>query len=216
MPAQPLNLKERAVLLALLAEARPLTNAELQESAGLRLDGASRLKLNDLKLVTSVKEGRSFVHEITDDGAAWCADELTAERPERSGAGGGALYAILAGLQRYLQRTGQALADLFQPPEPAGEVEEVVPVEDLETRIRAAYKVLSSKSGSTWVGLVTLRPALSDVPRDDLDAALQLLSRQPGVHVQAEANQQALTAADHEAAVNFGDSSRHLLKIENP
>lgn len=205
MPAQSLTLKERAVLLALLAEARPLTNTELQESAGLRLDGASRLKLNDLKLVTSVKEGRSFVHEITDDGAAWCADELTAERPERSGAGGGALYAILAGLQRYLQRTGQALADLFQPPEP---------VEDLETRIRAGYRALSSKSGSSWIGLAALRANLADVDRTDLDAALQQLSRQPGVHLQAEANQQVLTEDDHEAAVHFGGSSRHVLKID--
>ncbi|WBQ05341.1 hypothetical protein [Kribbella sp. CA-293567] len=207
MPAQPLNLKERAVLLALLAEARPLTNAELRESAGITLDGASRLKLNELKLVSSSKEGRAFVHEITDDGAAWCADELTAERPERSGAGGGALYAVLAGLQRYLQRTGQLLSDLFQPAEP---------VDDLETRVRTAYGVLSSKSGSSWVGLAALRAELTDVDRADLDAVLQQLSRQPGVHVQAEANQQALTGEDHEAAVRFGGSSRHLLKIDNP
>jgi hypothetical protein len=205
--AQPLTLKERAVLLALLAEARPLTNAELYDAASVKLDGASRLRLNDLKLVTTVKQGRAFVHEITDDGAAWCTQELTAERPARSGAGGGALYAILAGLQRYLQRTGQALGDLFQAAEPT---------DDLETRIRTAYGVLSSKSGSTWVGLAALRADLDDIDRDDLDATLQQLSRQPGVHVQAEANQQALTADDHEAAVRFGGSSRHLLKIDNP
>ncbi|MDX6260307.1 MAG: hypothetical protein QOH84_1995 [Kribbellaceae bacterium] len=203
MPAQPLNLKERAVLLALLAEARPMTNAELYDSAGLKLDGASRLRLNDLKLVTSEKVGRSFVHEITDDGAAWCTAELTAERPLRSGAGGGALYAILGGLQRYLQRTGQALADIFQPAEP-----------DLETRIRTAYGTLSAKSGSTWVGLAALRAELTSVNREELDAALQQLSREPGVHVQAGANQQVLTSADHEAAVRFGGSSRHLLKID--
>jgi len=204
VPAQPLNLKERAVLLALLAEARPLTNAELLDSAGLKLDGASRHRLNDLKLVTSEKQGRAFVHEITDDGAAWCAKELTAERPERSGAGGGALYAILGGLQRYLQRTGQLLSDLFQPATP------------VETRIRTAYGALSSKSESTWVGLAALRTELADVVRADLDAALQQLSRQPGIHVQAEANQQALTQDDHDAAVRFGGSSRHLLKIDNP
>jgi hypothetical protein len=206
VPAQPLNLTERAVLLALLAEARPLTNAELHASAGVKLEGASRIKLNDLKLVTTEKVGRAFVFELTDDGAAWCQDELGNERPGRAGPGGGALYAILGGLQRYLQRTGQQLSDLFRPTEPEL---------DLEARIRAAYQRLSARSGSTWVGLVALRLELPDDARGDVDAALQQLSRQPGVHVQAEANQQALTDADREAAVHFGGSSRHLLKIEN-
>jgi hypothetical protein len=113
------------------------------------------------------------------------------------------LYAILGGLQRYLQRTGQALADLFQPAEP-----------DLEARIRTAYGTLSTRSGSTWVGLAALRAELVPVDREELDAALQQLSREPGVHVQAEANQQVLTPADHQAAVTFGGSSRHLLKID--
>jgi hypothetical protein len=203
VPAQPLNLKERAVLLALLAEARPMTNAELYDSAGLKLDGASRLRLNDLKLVTSEKVGRSFIHEITDDGAAWCTAELTAERPLRSGAGGGALYTILGGLHRYLQRTGQVLADVFKPAEP-----------DLETRIRTAYSTLTARTGSTWVGLAALRVELAGADREEMDAALQRLSREPGVHVQAEANQQVLTLADHDAAVRFGGSSRHLLKID--
>lgn len=207
MPAQSLTLKERAVLLALLAEARPLTNTELREAAGLTLDGASRYKLNDLKLVTSEKAGRSFVHELTDDGTAWCAKELGAERPERAGSIGGALYAVLSGLQRYLQRTGQVLADLFPGAEPES---------DVEARIRTAYRKLSSASGLPWVGLAALRAELPDVAREDVDAALQQLSRQPGIHVQAEANQQALRDADHEAAVRFGGSSRHLLKIENP
>jgi hypothetical protein len=207
VPAQSLTTKERAVLLALLAEARPVTNAELRAAASLGLDGASRRKLNDLKLVTSEKVGRSFVHELTDDGWAWCAKELGAERPERAGSMGGALYAVLAGLQRYLQRTGHLLSELFQPAEPDV---------DTETRIRSAYRKLSSASGSPWVGLAALRAELADVTREDVDAALQQLSRQPGIHVQAEANQQALIDADHEAAVRFGGSSRHLLKIENP
>ncbi|TCC43615.1 hypothetical protein [Kribbella sindirgiensis] len=205
MPAQSLTLKERAVLLALLAEARPITNVELREAAGLTLDGASRYKLNDLKLVISQKEGRSFVHELTEDGTKWCENELSAERPERAGSVGGALYALLAGLHRYLQRTGLRLVELFPAAEP-----------DLETRIRSAYRTLSADSGLPWVGLVALRNELADVAREELDSALQQLSRQPGIHVQAEANQQALTDADHESAVRFGGSSRHLLKIENP
>lgn len=207
MPAQSLTLKERSVLFALLAQGRPLTNPELREATGLTLDGANRHKLNDLKLVTSEKVGRSFVHELTDDGAVWCEHELAAERPDRAGSVGGALYALLGGLHRYLQRTGQRLVDLFPATEPES---------DVESRIRTAYSKLSAASGLPWVGLAALRGELPDVPREELDRALEQLSWQPGVHVQAEANQQALRQADHDAAVRFGGSSRHLLKIENP
>ena len=206
MSAQSLNLKERAVLLALLAEARPLTNAELKAAAGVTLDGASRHKLNDLKLVSTVKEGRAFVHELTDDGAVWCDSELGADRPDRAGPGGGALYAVLAGLQRYLKRTGERLSDLFQPAED----------DDLEAQIRSAYSQLSKDSESSWVAIAALRGELAGASRDDVDAALRNMSKLPGVHLQAEANQQALTEADHDAAIRFGGSSRHLLKIENP
>ncbi|MGC4936686.1 hypothetical protein [Kribbella sp. DT2] len=249
MPAQELTLKERAVLLGLLAEGRAMTNTDLSAAAGVKLDGASRLKLNDLKLVTSVKEGRGFVHELTEAGAQWCDDELAAERPERAGAGGGALYAILGGLQRYLQRTGQRLVDIFQPDDapsgtaPAtaeereraaaekvgsapgeagsvlGEAGAVLGEElgsDPADRIRAAYARLSREPGESWLALRVLRADLADLSRAEIDSALQQLSREPGVHVQAEANQQSLTDEDHAAAVRFGASSRHLLKIENP
>jgi hypothetical protein len=221
VPAQELTLKERAVLLGLLAEGRALTNTDLYAAAGVKLDGASRLKLNDLKLVASVKEGRAFVHELTEAGARWCDEELAAERPERSGAGGGALYAILGGLQRYLQRTGQRLVDIFQPEDaPGGTVPATPAVEeqgpDPAGRVRAAYARLSREPGESWLALRVLRTDLADLSRDEVDNALQQLSREPGVHVQAEANQQSLTDEDHAAAVRFGASSRHLLKIENP
>lgn len=220
MPPEQLTLKERAVLLGLLAEGRALTNTDLYAAAGVKLDGTSRLKLNELKLVASVKEGRAFVHELTEAGAQWCDEELAAERPERSGAGGGALYAILGGLQRYLQRTGQRLVDIFQPGEPEDVVPATPDVEEPKTdpagQIRAAYARLSRDPGESWLALRVLRADLSDLSREEVDSALQQLSREPGVHVQAEANQQSLTDADHDAAVRFGASSRHLLKIENP
>jgi chromosome segregation and condensation protein ScpB len=68
VPTDQLTLRERATLLALMAEARELTNAELREIAGFTLDGRPRRRLNEQKLVTSRKLGRSFTHELTDDG----------------------------------------------------------------------------------------------------------------------------------------------------
>ena len=45
--------RERAVLFALLAAARKVSNAELAALIGIRLDGEMRRRLNDLKLVES-------------------------------------------------------------------------------------------------------------------------------------------------------------------
>lgn len=98
---------------------------------------------------------------------------------------------------------------------------------DLELAIEKAYRMvvaLAEVDGvkQRWVGLVQLREQLDQArlrdglavyPRAEVDAALERLARQPGVHVQGEANQQALTAADRAAAVRFGGAERHLLQI---
>jgi hypothetical protein len=52
MQSADLSVKERAVLFALLGEAREVTNSQLADRAGFRLDGKERRKLNDLKLST--------------------------------------------------------------------------------------------------------------------------------------------------------------------
>jgi len=101
----------------------------------------------------------------------------------------------------------------------------------LENAIRRAYDmllVLGDEDGiepRRWVGMAELRAELDadrqahgaqPYDRGEVDAALQRLSWEPGVHVQEEANRQALTDADRDAAVRFGGSSRHILLIEEP
>ncbi|GAA3144692.1 hypothetical protein JOF29_005702 [Kribbella aluminosa] len=100
----------------------------------------------------------------------------------------------------------------------------------LDNAIRRAYDmllILGDEDGieRRWVGMVELRAELDadrraagvePYDRSEVDAALRRLSREPGVHVQEEANRQALTDADHDAAVRFGGSSRHILLIEEP
>lgn len=199
MPDNQLTLSERCVLLVLMAEARELTNAELHASAGITLDGRYRRRLNELDLVSSTKVKRAFVHELTDRGAVWCAEELSRVRPVRSGYAGGALYAVLAGLGRHLDHTGHALADIFTP--------------DVPARIAAAYTELSRGNG-TPVRLAVLRDRLDDVARPRFDQALELLARRAGVHVRAESDQKTLTDEDRAAAITLGGTPRHLLTIE--
>jgi hypothetical protein len=181
-----------------MAAARELTNAELRAAAGFTLDGRPRRRLNEQKLVTSRKVGRGFAHELTDDGWAWCEAELCAQRPDRSGSFGGALYTLLAGLHRYVARGGR-LHEIFTP--------------DVEAVIRGAYRELAGATGG-WVGLAELREKLLGVSREAVDAELERMASTPGVHVQAESNQKTLTEADRAAAVRFGGDERHLLMIE--
>ncbi|MRH90921.1 hypothetical protein GFY24_26360 [Nocardia sp. SYP-A9097] len=194
-----LTASERCALLVLMAEARELTNAELYATAGIKLDGKHRRHLNDLGLVSSTMVNRAFVHELSDRGAVWCDTELSRERPERSGSAGGALYALLAGLRRYLDDSGVALADIFRP--------------DVASQVEAAYAELTRGRG-TPLRLADLRDRLGGVPRDQVDRALEALARRNHIHVRAEADQKTLTPQDQEAAVVLGGTPRHLLTIE--
>src|SRR5260221_12332120 len=124
MQPEDLSVKERAVLFALMGEAREVSNPELAEHAGFRLDGKERRKLNDLKLVASQKTGRTFTHELTDAGWRWCGTQLSAGLPGKASSSEGALYAVLGGLARYLDYTDQSLADLFRQ-RAANEISEI-------------------------------------------------------------------------------------------
>jgi hypothetical protein len=201
MPDERLTLSERCVLLVLMAEARELTNADLHAVAGLKLDGKYRKHLNDLGLVGSTMVGRAYVHELTDPGALWCAQELSGERPARSGPAGGALYAILRGLRRHLEDTGHTLPETFKA--------------DVQSQVEAAYADITDGSGES-IRLAVLRERLDGVPKGEVDRALELLARRADVHVRAESDQKTLTGQDIEAAVVLGGTPRHRLMIEVP
>ncbi len=235
MASETLTNSEVASLLVLMAEAREIANPELRATYGLTIDGQSRLKLNKLKLVESNKRGRSYVHLLTDGGWARCAAEFGSPVPlngRASAATQGALYAILASLQRHFQRHDLVPAEVFEPArdedEPnaptIGETRiRETPVDgilagagssspDVEAKIRTSYRTLVRRPGE-WVGLAALRPSLGDVPRAAVDAALKRLARIPGISVVPEENQKMLSAADRAAAVNIGNQANHYLAI---
>jgi hypothetical protein len=211
-----LGIKERAALLALMAEAKEISNAELKERIGFGLDGDPRRKLNDLKLVSSQRLGKSgqYVHELTDDGWAWCARELAGAPPLHAGSVAGALYAVLAGLHRYLERNALQLSDVFVPSGEAGSREHE-PKPDAESRIKAAYRSLAKERGD-WVRLSRLRRLLADLPKTDVDAALQRMQRERHASLVPDSNQKMLNEEDHEAAVWIGGEFKHLLALDDP
>jgi hypothetical protein len=114
----PLGAQHLSALFALMGAAREISNTELQELAGFRIDGELRRTLNERHLVVSTRHGgnnKPFVHELTDAGWKRCEAELAGERPEGSGHLGGAFYMVLDGLGRYLRHENKILADIFHP-----------------------------------------------------------------------------------------------------
>lgn len=210
---------ERAVLIVLMAESRPVANPELA-ALGPALDKPGRDKLNALGLIESERVKGRYVHELTDRGWALCRDIVAAGPPPRSTGPAKTLYTVLGALGRYLQRSEVSLAELFWPaetseaetPEAETREAETPEAETLEDRVRVAYARLAPRPGG-WVRLAELRAALGDA-RGDVDTALTALSRAPGVSVIPEEDQKKLTPDDRAAAVMIGDRPKHLIAIE--
>ncbi|WIV55186.1 hypothetical protein [Amycolatopsis nalaikhensis] len=215
--------KQTAAMFTLMVLGREVPNKELEETVGFTLTGKDRTHLDELGYVASEPTGprRSFVHQLSDRGWAWCEDELAVGSPpppRGHSTLAAALYVLLGGLHEYLVREDKRLFEVFGPAglRPAGPVQEResedTSVGNLEDRIRIAYKELV-KEPRGWVGLVDLRPKLG-APAAEVDAVLKELSRDGKVHLVPEDNRKVLTAADHEAAIRIGGEDNHLLSIE--
>lgn len=194
---------EQAVLLVLMAEARPVRNTELA-SLGPALDKPTRNRLIHLRLIETDTSVRPMEHDLTDAGWVACAKLIGADTPEQSKPQGKALYTVLRALRRYFNRNDLAPGEVFLP----------LDTVDIEAEVRAAYVRLTATAGG-WVDLVRLRAELPDVTKPDLDAALTRMYRIPGVSLIPEENQKTLTAEDRAAAVEIGDQAKHLIAIEN-
>lgn len=214
MSRDDLTARQRAVLFALLSEARQVANPELKELIGVSLDGAERRRLNDRKLVESAKVGRAFAHELTDKGWRWCNQELAAAPGERAGSLERAHRLVFGVFARYLDAAGLTLADIVRPggADLAG-VAGLYDVTDTAARIEAGYRSLAAAPGE-FISLRELRLRVPDRPRPDVDAALAALFTAQRVNLIPQSNQQALSDADREAALRIGGEYKHLISIE--
>ena len=197
---------ERAVLLVLMAQSRPVPNPDLS-ALGPKLEKVGRDKLNELGLIESDRSGGRFVHELTDRGWHLCREILSAGAPPRSTGPAKTLYTVLATLDRYLDRADLSLAEVF------GHPDDVPTQATAEDRIRDVYAKLRPRPGG-WVSIAHLRAELADAPRADVDAALHTLHRTAGVSMIREENQKVLTTEDRDAAVTIGGQDKHLIAIE--
>lgn len=214
-----LSARERAVLFALLAAARKLPNSELEAQIGMRLEGKERRKLNDLKLVESQRPGREFMHELSDAGWRWCADEVAAGHADRGTILERSLYLALGMFERCTSAAGLSLADVATldfTVRPRGRHKRWETTEgdgDLCARVMNAYAALAPAAGE-FIKLRELREHLTDIPRSALDGALAAMFAARRINLIPQSNQQALSAPDREAALRLGGESKHLISIE--
>jgi hypothetical protein len=217
-----LSVKERAVLFALLGEARQVSNPELEELIGFRLVGEERRRLNDRKLVESAKVARgAFAHELSDAGWRWCAQDLAAGPATRGSSLERAHYLVFGVFARYLSAAGLSLGEFVTaaPREsrdggapPAGRPRGRHAV-DVTARVEAGYRELASALGE-FVKLRELRERLADIPRPDVDSALAAMFASQRINLIPQENQQALSAADRQSAFRIGGENKHLISIE--
>jgi hypothetical protein len=187
--------------MALMALNEEVTNAVLKERVGLTLEGPARIRLNQAGFVDSNKPGRSYIHELTDKGWAWCWDEMTQTVPPRADSGTRSLYAVLRGLRRYLDSQDLRLADVFG-------ITEIT----LADRLRAAYEKAAAGLDD-WVPLASIREQLSDVPRAEIDAEILRLEDLSTLDLVPQTDQARITAADKSAALRMGGKDKHLLRF---
>jgi hypothetical protein len=206
---------ETAALFILMAEAGATPNVSLTRDHGCELKKGSREKLERLKLIEVERASGRLILALAEKGWVYCASQLdVGSAPPRSGAAGGALYAVLRRLGRFLAAQRSSLAD-FVAASNATDVPDqtAVPVErDAEERVRAAYRQISRRAGDL-VNLADLRDMVGDLVPADVDAALRRLNRQRGVTLVPEANQKTLDARTRAAAVVIGDQPKHSISM---
>jgi hypothetical protein len=205
-----LTLVQRYALLILMAEAREVSNAHLENVRGLALkkkEHRDPLLKAGLINVRQERPGRPVFMELTERGWARSIAEFGQPVPPRAGSAGAALYAILEKLGQFIKRSDIAAAEFFITPE---EIEEIAP--DLESLIRKAYGEMAPSPGA-WVTLDKLRQALGTAPRNQVDAALIRLHQAPDVRLVPESNQKVLTDAVRAAAVSVGNQDKHAIAI---
>lgn len=227
MASDELTGTERLILLVLMAQAEETSNTRLKE-LGPELKKDGREKLLRLRLIETDRSRSPMVHSLTDKGWAAAARELKSGPPPRATPQARGMYAVLAGLQRYLDRADLRPSDVFRAVEPVdvpradasskevtpdSRVVSPAPDEPIDIRIRRAYTSQATRKGA-WVTLRDIRLSLSDIPKPKLDRALGELYRDADVSLIAEENQKALQDSVRDASITIGGQPVHLIAIE--
>lgn len=239
MANSQLGLADRSVLLALMAVVEEVSNPDLYDRCGVRVDRGVRERLESLGYLTSRRTnapGRPYTYELTDLGWRRCLAELDADAPPGAPKATRLLYPVLNLFGGFLRRSGLALVDVVDVDvDAAGATSPETPTSapvsptgastvtddrsppcvtvSVPDRVRTGYEQLADGPGA-WVSLTRLRAALADLSRHEVDSALRELDLRPGVSLIPEANQKTLSPDDRVAAIRVGGEDKHLISVE--
>jgi hypothetical protein len=206
--------KQVQALVVLMAEARELTNKELEQLAGFSLTGAANKKLEALGLIITDRSHRPFSHQLTDKGWHLVRQLHASAPPQAGGSAIKTLFTLLANIHRSLDRLHISHGEFFKQGGNAAPYQSTVDLRevDVEAMIRTAYRELATRPGD-WVGLADLRERLGSVGRTAVDDTLRAMVRQEGVRIIPVANTKALQPRDRAASVRIGEEDNHALAI---
>ena len=189
---------EQAALIVLALENREVPNTQLTKGRGIDLGESGRKRLNKDGLIKTRKEKGRLYHQITEEGIAWCEEELaTIEAPPRSGPLPRAAFEAL----RLILRHGGVY------------LENVLRGAALESRIRTEYRALLTKPRD-WVKLADLRARLDESDKDVVDRVLLAMNKTRDVHLAPDSDRRTLTDSDQAAALRIGSEVKHQMLIE--
>jgi hypothetical protein len=191
---------ERAALLVLMLENRKVPNPELANEHRVKLTPQGRGKLNRDGLIRTFGEVKPMVHEITDEGIAWCLGDLVeGQLPPRSTSHARVTFGLLKKFVLHHQERGTLV--------------EVIRSRDLESLIRSVYEELAVEP-QDWIRLARIRPRLNGAEKGDVDDVLVKMMKTGTVHLAPESNTKVLTAEDRDAALRVGSEDLHLVAME--
>jgi hypothetical protein len=151
---------------------------------------------------------------VTEKGWDWAELHLADPIPEQTQSGGPVLRAWLARLQRYLQVEKVRLAEVLVvgPAAPLVPTEPVLDHSHVRERIREAYRQTAGGFERRLL-LRDLRPHLSDIDRQLVDAALMQMLRDGEVSLMQLDYRPDVTDEDRMASLQIGNEPRHIIRI---
>ncbi|NRQ36535.1 hypothetical protein HII36_32585 [Nonomuraea sp. NN258] len=205
-----------AILVLLQIEDREISNTELNKLYGVRLVSPAYEKLNAAGYVVSRTDRRPYRHSLADKGTRVLGSPLVlgeeqAEAAERRSTREKLLWAALTAKHKEvldLRAATESDADQSDDPRPQDLL-------SLEERIRAVYDQVADDPGD-WVNLTDIRALLKDVPKADLDKALEQMLDATDVWLEPEVNRHRIGRREKEASVRIGGEDRHKLAIGLP
>lgn len=189
----------KSALMAVMLANREVPNPELKDVYKISLLPKDRDALNRDELLETTKDGRRFVHRITDLGIDWCMTNLLeSDLPARVGPQARVNQELLRRMVPFLRDRGLLV--------------EAIRSRGLEELIRQVYLELGD-GYQDWVRLAKLRQRIG-ADRDQVDETLLKMVKDGDTHLVASANRKVLTEEDHTAAIRIGGEDKHLVAIE--